>query len=182
MPARLNHVDAVRRTGIMTILAAFDPHLAGTPPLGLALPASDIDVLCHAPDPLAFTAAVWTAYGDAPAFSIRQWIGGERAVIATFDAEGWTFELFASSRPVAEQAGWRHFIVEQRLLRLGGAGFRTRVMAHRWAGLKTEPAFAAALGLKGDPYRLLLDLAHETEEQLREQLARAGYGAPGGRA
>jgi len=35
----------------MRALAEFDPHLAGTLPLGLDLPTSDLDILCHAAEP-----------------------------------------------------------------------------------------------------------------------------------
>jgi hypothetical protein len=59
---------------------------------------------------------------------------------------------------VAEQAGWRHFVVEQRLLAQGGQSLAATVMALRRGGLKTEPAFAAALKLRGDPYHALLEL------------------------
>ena len=40
------------------------------------------------------------------------------------------------------------------------------VMKWRRTGLKTEPAFAAALRLKGDPYRRLLDLAESDDAEL----------------
>lgn len=157
------------------LLEAFDPHVAGTPPLGLDLPTSDVDVLCHAPDLAAFASVLWHAYKDRPRFSIRQWIGVPRPVIASFEAEGWTFEVFGSTQPVHEQAGWRHFLVERRLLELGGAAFRQSVMRYRLDGLKTEPAFAAALGLAGDPYVAMLDLGERSDSELAGALATAGF-------
>ncbi|MGO4339158.1 DUF4269 domain-containing protein [Labrys sp. KB_33_2] len=174
MTPRLDYAQALRATKLLELLHAYDPHIAGTPPLGVDLPTSDIDILCHAPDTLAFTRTVWETLAGAPAFSIHQWIGGGRPVIATFTAEGWCFEIFASPQPVAEQAGWRHFVAERRLLTLGGALFRSRVMHHREAGLKTEPAFAAALGLKRDPYQALLDLERQKDGHLEALLAAAG--------
>lgn len=158
----------------MTTLAAFDPHVAGTPPLGLDVATSDIDMLCHAPDAQAFSETVWRACADANGFSMRQWAGNGRPVIASFSAYGWQFELFGAGRPVAEQAGWRHFLVEQRLLVLGGEGLRAAVMARRLAGMKTEPAFAEVLGLAGDPYAALLKLGAQDDLRLAEWLARAG--------
>ena len=54
---------------MLTALARFDPHVAGTPPLGLNLPGSDIDVICQATDAEVFTKTLWdlanTFYGFA---------------------------------------------------------------------------------------------------------------------
>jgi hypothetical protein len=97
----------------------------------------------------------------------------ERPVIASFEAEGWQFEIFGQARPVAEQQGWRHFLVEQRLLAIGGPWLRTAVMAKRREGAKTEPAFAAALDLQGDPYQALLELEHWPDRALAELIATA---------
>ncbi|MFB2552451.1 DUF4269 domain-containing protein [Ensifer soli] len=155
-------------------LSPFDPHVAGTPPLGLDLPESDIDILCHAPEPDRFAATVWRTQSGRADFALWQWRGAGRPVIARFAAFGWTIELFAAPEPVRRQPGWRHFAVERRLLDRGGLALRARVMALRRAGMKTEPAFAAVLGLAGDPYRVLLDLDAEDDETLDRRLALAG--------
>ncbi len=93
-------------------------------------------------------------------------------MIAGFRHAGWPFEIFGEPCRLNEQAGWRHFEVERRLLRLGGEQFRARVMAARERGLKTEPAFAAVLGLEGDAYRAMLDIADLDDAGL-ERLAEA---------
>jgi len=155
---RPGFATALAESGVLAALAGFDARVVGTPPLGLDLPGSDIDVVCHAPDGIAFAHRIWEAFAHEQCFALRQWRGGERAIIAAFEAFGWPFEIFAAPRPVQEQAGWRHFEVERRLLALGGAALRERVMARRRAGMKTEPAFADALGLAGDPYRAMIDL------------------------
>ncbi len=169
---RPSYLEAIDNVGLRAGLAAFDPHVVGTPPLGLDLPASDIDVLCHAPDPAAFISFLWLAYADRPHFSIRQWIDRDRPVIASFEADGWCFELFGATRPVRQQDGWRHFEVERRLLQLGGVGLRRCVMEHRGRGLKTEPAFARALGLPGDPYEAMSALYERSDAELVQALGR----------
>ncbi len=173
---RLDHRQALSRTGILAALAAFDPHVAGTPPLGIDLATSDIDILCHAPDPLHFTDVMIDAFADEEDFAVWQWISGRRPVIARFTAHGWTFGIFADAPPVREQEGWRHYLVEERLLALGGAAFRAAILDERRHGAKTEPAFARALGLEGDGYRILLDLQQQTDVTLADLLARSGYG------
>ncbi|WP_294257029.1 DUF4269 domain-containing protein [uncultured Sphingomonas sp.] len=164
------YTEALSRSGVLSRLAAFDPHVAGTPPLGLDLPDSDIDILCHAPDPHAFAAALWEAYRDLPGFAMWQWQGSDRPVVARFHCAGWLFELFGQARPVAEQLGWRHFAIERRLLSLGGEPLRAAVMARRYAGAKTEPAFAQVLGLTGDPYAMLLTLEGLDDDALNARI------------
>jgi hypothetical protein len=175
---RCGYLEALDRLGVLSRLAAFDPHIAGTPPLGLDLPSSDIDVLCHAPDAVAFTEAAWARFGGEEDFRMQQWTADGRPVIASFCAHGWEIEIFGHPRPVSEQAGWRHFLVERRLLELGGDAFRSAVMAERRRGLKTEPAFAAALGLDGDPFETLLLLQLSSDAELSGMLAKAGFGGP----
>lgn len=168
---RPHYLDALHGVGVLSSLARFDPHVAGTPPLGLDLADSDIDVLCHAPDSKEFTLAVRAAFGNHPGFAARQWVSGGRPVIANFEAEGWTFELFGSRQPTEEQIGWRHFRIEQRLLLIGGEALRTLVMDERRKGLKTEPALAAVLHLSGNPYEALLRLETWSDEALADVLS-----------
>jgi hypothetical protein len=172
---RTDYEIAVHQLGIMDALAAYDPHIAGTPPLGIHTEASDIDILFSTQAPGIFVADVWRLYADMNGFRIWQWTSKDRPIVATFRAYGWDFELFASSLPVAEQFGWRHFTIEHRLLSLGGSGFKKAVLTRRQDGLKTEPAFWAALKLEGDAYLGLLSLEQATDDELRARLASAGF-------
>jgi hypothetical protein len=173
--ARLPYLEALERGEVLPKLAAFDPHVAGTPPLGLDLPTSDIDVICFAPDAEAFARAVWNAFGTRPEFRICQKVGLDRPVVASFAHAGWIIEIFGQASPIPEQYGWRHFLVEQKLLALGGDTFRIAVMAQRNSGMKTEPAFATALGLVGDPYQALLSLERASNRQLTALLRDRGF-------
>jgi Domain of unknown function (DUF4269) len=172
---RRSYEDALVVCGVLKVLAPFDPHVAGTPPLGLDLPGSDIDVLCFAPDVRSFTDTVWQAFSNAPAFIAKQWVDPPRPVVASFEAAGWQIQLYGEATPVEQQRGWRHLIVERRLLALGGHGFRTAVLALRQRGMKTEPAVAASLELKGDPYLALLDLGEQSDQSLTSVLLAAGF-------
>jgi len=173
---RLHYAEALERAEVLAKLSAFDPHIVGTPPLGLELPESDIDVLCFAPDADAFARAVWDAFSMRQGFRVWQWIGSDRPVVATFADAGWTIEVFGQARPIPEQSGWRHFIVERRLLAFGGEAFRLAVLARRHDGMKTEPAFAAVLGLTGDPYEALFSLEARPDAELTSLLTDRGFG------
>jgi len=167
----LDYRQAIDRLGILDVLRHHDPHVAGTLPLGIDVPGSDIDILCHAPHANAFAQVVWSAFHEQAGFSVRQWTGEERPVIASFEAHGWAFELFGHPLPVPLQRGWRHFEIERRLLALGEAPFRHAVMERRRQGAKTEPAFAASLRLEGDPYIALLNIHSCDDRQLARLLA-----------
>jgi len=171
----LDYRQAIDRLQVMGILKMFDPRIAGTLPLGIDVPGSDIDVLCHAPDAGAFAQLVWSAFGSEAEFSLRQWTGDGRPVVASFEAYGWAFELFGHSSPVALQRGWRHFEVERRLLALGGAPFRRAVLEKRRRGAKTELAFADLLRLPGDPYIALLKTHECDDRQLSRLLTESGF-------
>ena len=60
----LDYRQAIDRLRILDVLRDCDPHVAGTLPLGIDVPGSDIDILCHAADADAFTQLVWSAFGD----------------------------------------------------------------------------------------------------------------------
>ena len=155
---RMNYREAMARSAILDRLAAFDPHVAGTLPLGIEVAGSDIDILCHAPDAVFFAQALWRYWRCEPGFRLRQRTRSNRAVVASFTAHGWMIEIYGEALPVARQAGWRHFLVERHLLELGGPPMREAIRRLRAGGLKTEPAFAHLLGLAGDPYAAILAL------------------------
>lgn len=170
----LDYQHAIDRLRILDVLRHCDPRVAGTLPLGIGVPGSDIDILCHATDAGAFARLVWSAFGEQAGFSIRQWTGEERPMIASFDAHGWAFEIFGHPLPVRLQRGWRHFEVERRLLALGGEPFRRAVMERRRQRAKTEPAFADSR-LEGDPYAALLEIHSSDDGQLSRLLEESGF-------
>jgi hypothetical protein len=151
-------------------LAPFTPTLVGTFPLGLAIDESDIDIACFALDAGAFETALRAALASA-SIELRISHAGE-AFVASFSHDGTPYEIYAAPRPVHEQAGFRHMIVEGRLLAIGGASLRERVLLAKRAGTKTEPAFAAILALEGDPYAALLALEAYSDADLRRLVTR----------
>ncbi len=94
---RRPYQEAVAECDVLGVLAAFDPRIAGTPPLGLDLPGSDIDVLCFAPDAHAFTDTVWRYFSNAVAFSVKQLLRAPRPVVASFEVAGWRIELYGEA-------------------------------------------------------------------------------------
>jgi hypothetical protein len=149
--------DLLQRHKLLPRLGACDPVLVGTFPLDLTVPGSDLDIICEEPDLAAFrqTLAGFAAY---PKYMV--WLASttEPALVASFEVEGLAVEVFGQALPTARQNGYRHMVVEARLLAAGGAALRQQVLALKASGVKTEPAFAQVLGLPGDPYHALLAL------------------------
>jgi hypothetical protein len=150
-------------------LAPYAPTLVGTFPLGLQVEGSDIDIACTCAD-LDAIARVLVELGFP---RVERRALDPDAVVAAMTVDDLEVEVFAQSLPVTQQAGFRHMVIEGRLLVHGGAPLADRIRAAKRAGLKTEPAFAAVLGLAGDPYRALLDLEPVPSEQLQALVDRA---------
>jgi len=98
-------------------------------------------------------------FGSQSFFKTRYQVVDElETLTVNFKLAGVPFEIFAQDKPSVTQQAYLHFLIEERLLKLGGTGFKEKVLAARKNEIKTEPAFAAVLGVKGDPYLELLKL------------------------
>lgn len=170
-PTQRAAAAALDACGALRHLDPFDALLAGTFPLGVDVESSDLDVLCYAPELASFADLVTRSFARVPAFTVSaRDIRGRPVVIAQFESLGIPVEIFGQPVPVEQQHGFRHMLVEDRLLGLGGAELREKVRALKRAGMKTEPAFARILGLPGDPYDALLALENVPDAELRETL------------
>lgn len=159
-------------------LAPFQPTLVGTYPLGLQVEGSDFDILCTCAELDGFERtlrALLSALGVAQPRFERLALP---AVVAAFELGGVAIEIFAQPLPIDAQSGFRHLVIEGELLALGGAALHARIHHLKRRGLKTEPAFAHALGLAGDPYAALRALETWSRERLRGLVDRALHPAP----
>jgi Domain of unknown function (DUF4269) len=158
---------ALEALRVFSLLSPFDPVLAGTIPLDIDIPGSDLDVVCEATDVDVFAEYLCDRFGQCTGFSVRQKVmHGLPTVIAQFTAQGFPVEIFGQPLPVMAQAAVRHMVVEERLLRHGGPEVCHKIRQLKGQGLKTEPAFAAVFGLPGDPYQTLLAFAELSEDVL----------------
>ena len=164
-----SHFDQViRDLNLLWHLAKFDPIVIGTPPLGLAIESSDIDIACSASDLDEFGNVTMERLGHFDLFSLRYTKHqSEPALLASFVSSGWEIEIFCQRLRTKDQWGVRHFRIEQRLLAVA-PDLRSDVLALKRFGLKTEPAFAKRLQLPGDPYEAMLTLESRTDDELCE--------------
>lgn len=164
---------ALRALGIFDLLRAYDAVLVGTVPIDLDIETSDLDIICAVYDSAAFERAVTAAFGSCERFRVeRKTVEGVARVVADFFYAGFAIQMFGQPRAVEDQNGYRHMVVEARLLEIGGDTARDGIRRLKRAGLKTEPAFARYFGLEGDPYVALLELASLDEDELRRIVGR----------
>lgn len=163
---RRAHAVLVRHD-LLGRLAPLDAVLAGTVPLDIQGPGSDLDILVAAPAPAALIHWLDGMFGTLPDYHRRlaNFIDGP-ALVAGFTLDGWPVEIFAQALPVERQMGWRHLLVEARLLALFPAA-KAAIRELKATGLKTEPAFATLFDLPGDPYQALLTLENRSEMELK---------------
>jgi hypothetical protein len=160
---------ALHSLDLFNRLAEFNPLLAGAIPLSIDTFESDLDILCFARDLPAFSSRLRELFGARSGFELKtKEIRGVPAVVARFEHAGFPIEIFAQPLPVEQQNGYRHMLVEHRLLALGGDEMAVSIRELKLSGLKTEPAFAQYLRLDGDPYQAVLNLQALDDGALRK--------------
>ncbi len=150
--------DILTATDILGELAAYDPIVAGTFPLDIQIDGSDVDIICQYQDEAAFIDTLHRCFAGFNNFiytKVRH--TNPAAVLASFDVEGLSFEIFGQIISTEQQNAYRHMVIEHCILMQRGPDFKQKVIELKKQGFKTEPAFCMLLGLTGNPYEALLD-------------------------
>lgn len=157
-PRQQQAYEVLTQHALLDKLREYTPLLAGTIPLAIDTEHSDLDILCYWTHKHGFVDSIIRHFSDELQFSLQERIiNGHDTVLANFEIEGFPVEVFGQNRPVRQQEGYRHMVIEHELLNTHGAEFREAVVNLKKTGVKTEPAFAQVLGLGGDPYLALLN-------------------------
>ena len=143
-------------------LANYQPLLAGTIPINIDLPTSDLDIICYWKNKEQFKTLLQKEFKQHPKFVLKETLNrNHETIIARFQLEYFPIEIFGQNRPSATQEAFRHMLIEHALLEKYGEGFRKQIIQLKNQGYKTEPAFAQLLGITGNPYDELLKLYGE---------------------
>ncbi|GAA0372744.1 DUF4269 domain-containing protein [Bacillus horti] len=158
----------LRSMRLMELLEKFDPLLVGTIPIQIDLPESDLDIICEVHDFEHFEKHCVSHFQQYDDFVCsRSTVNGIKRIVVNFTHLGWPFEIFGQSLPTVQQNGYRHMVIEYRILQLMGSKGLKYIRELKAAGFKTEPAFAKLLGLVGDPYMALLQLYDWNDDKLK---------------
>lgn len=164
--------EAMEELQVMGRLDAYHPVLAGTIPLDIDVPGSDLDIICEVYDANRFEQELKLHFGACEEYTCSsKTVGGLLRTVANFTYRGLAFEVFGQPKPVTAQNAYRHMVIEHRMLQIGGAAAREAIRRLKADGLKTEPAFGCFFRLEGDPYETLLAMYDWDDARLRHFIA-----------
>ena len=156
--------DEINKHKIFKTLEKYNPILTGTIPIEIDLPESDLDIICKCENHSEFKIYLTKKFSEKEGFKVySKKQDGIESTIAEFKTENFLFEIFGQNIPTEKQNAYRHMIIEYRILNEKGFNFKQKIKKLKSNGLKTEPAFAKLLSLKGNPYTELLNLEIKTE-------------------
>lgn len=156
-PKQILAYEVLKEDRIMELLSDFDPILIGTIPINIDIENSDLDIICFWKNKAEFISEIHKAFGSKKDFRIwESKINQQESVVASFLTDIFEIEIFGQNIPTKEQNGYKHMIIEHQILEEKGEEFRQEILKLKRKGIKTEPAFAELLGLKGNPYVELL--------------------------
>ncbi|MGE0076745.1 MAG: DUF4269 domain-containing protein [Bacteroidales bacterium] len=143
---------------VISKLGKFDPILVGTIPINVDTDKSDLDIICHWKDKADFISTLSSSFKHEKDFNLSEKVkNGNEVVVAKFTIDEFPVEVYGQSTPTTEQNGYRHMIVEYKILQEKGEDFRMQIVELKKQGYKTEPAFAKLLGLENDPFQEILN-------------------------
>lgn len=146
--------NILTKINIFNILIDHMPILVGTIPLDIDIENSDLDIVCQVFDFEKFKGILFENFSSYEGFKIKH--KHENIVICNFLVDNMEIEIYASNIKSDKTNGYRHMIIEYKLLNLYGEKFKKEIIKLKKEGLKTEPAFAKLLKLEGNPYEELL--------------------------
>ena len=150
---------ALMKLGVFEKLKNYSPILTGTIPIEIDLPKSDLDIICQCENHKEFSDLLRELFGNNQGFNIKTHQRfGPKSTVCQFWYHHFEIEIFAQNKPTEKQNAYQHMIIEYKILQEKDAEFREQIIRLKAMGLKTEPAFAKLLNLKGNPYEELLKM------------------------
>ncbi len=151
-------------TKILSVLHPFQPIVIGTIPIEIDIPGSDIDIACCFVEISELREVVNNNFSHYKSFSEKM-KENNSIYVANLEYQNLPIEIYAETHPTKTQNGYRHMLIENRILKIAGHSFRKQIIDLKMGGYKTEPAFGKLLSLE-KPYQELLLLENLSEQKL----------------
>lgn len=154
---------------LLEIFKNHQPFIAGTGPLAIDLPNSDLDLLVSFKDPNDFKKICQQGFSSLPEYEISIGeINNESYCLCRFSYKGIPVEIFCSKLSTFSQNGYLHFNSEEKILKYGPMNWAEEIIKLKSSGIKTEPAFARLLQkTEMDAYQFVLNLQKKSIQELR---------------
>lgn len=156
--------------GIFETLREFNPILVGTVPIDIDIPNSDLDIICEVLDVRKFAEVMVGQYEEMDGFSYSIHTDDVPKIVSRFQYGGWMIEVFGQSIPTQQQNGYRHMIIEDRILKILEPKYKETIRELKKTGWKTEPAFGQLLKFDGNPYEFLLHMYDWEDHEIKQFL------------
>ena len=145
---------------LFDLLNEFNPVVTGSLPLDIFIDGSDLDISCEVYDFERFEKHLQINFSLLLSYTLqRKLLGSTESIVCSFTNHELKIEIVGQPIPVSKQLAYKHMIIEYHILTKRSQKFKEKVIQLKRSGIKTEPAFAQLLGLKGDPYQVLLNFA-----------------------
>ncbi|MDB8793090.1 DUF4269 domain-containing protein [Romboutsia sp. 1001216sp1] len=158
--------EILKRINIFEVLKDYNPILIGTIPIQINIESSDLDIVCEVENFVTFKEVLVNEFEIRKGFKVIE-NSIENIIVCNFYVDDIEIEIYASKNHSEKTNGYRHMVIEARLIEILGKDFKNKIIALKKRGLKTEPAFAKQLGLKGNPYESLLELEEYYDDDLK---------------
>lgn len=167
----------LKKINIFNILNEFNPILVGTIPIEIDIEKSDLDIVCqiNLENKENLKQIISKNFSQLKGFKISDKFLSDGIVIINFFIENMEIEIYASKLISTKTNGYRHMIVENRLLKFANLKFKEEIVSLKRARIKTEPAFAKLLELNGNPYEELLNFEFLSNREIVKKLKELGY-------
>ncbi|MGL5278423.1 MAG: DUF4269 domain-containing protein [Cetobacterium sp.] len=167
----------LKKIDIFNILKEFKPILVGTIPIEIDIEKSDLDIVCqiNLENKESLKNIIIKNFSQLKDFKISDKFLSDEVVITNFFVDNIEIEIYASKLIPAQTNGYRHMIIESRLLNCANSKFKEMIIILKREGVKTEPAFAKLLKLTGNPYEELLNLEILSDKEIVDKLKEIGY-------
>jgi len=158
---------------VFDVLQGYNPILVGTIPINIDIENSDLDIICEVYDFDEFENIIKDKFDKMKKFKLYKEVNDKSVIIsANFIYDEFIIEIFGQGLPTTMQNGYKHMLIENRILNICGEDFRDEILNLKKAGIKTEPAFAKCLNIQGNPYDELLKLDNLSNQEILQLLSR----------
>lgn len=167
----------LKKIKIFSILKEFNPILVGTIPIGIDVDKSDLDIVCeiNLKNKDNLKNIIIKNFSQFKKIKILDTFSTTGVVVINFFVDDMEIEVYASKVSSFKTNGYRHMIIEDRILNYCSLKFKEKIVVLKRSGIKTEPAFAKLLKLDGNPYEELLNLEFLSDEEIVDKLKELGY-------